>query len=74
MHTTLDLATGKRQLSISALAAISAGLELEMSALIMTVEERLTAAREIQEKSTGGAADDQEAEAGARSDHDQPAD
>ncbi len=52
------LETGRRQPSLSALAAISAGLGLEMSALIMAIEERLTATREIQEKSASGAAED----------------
>lgn len=36
------LETGKRQPSLSALAAISAGLGLPMSALVMAVEERLS--------------------------------
>lgn len=35
------LETGKRQPSLSALAAISAGLGMPMSALVMSIEERL---------------------------------
>ncbi|MGA0613161.1 helix-turn-helix domain-containing protein [Paracoccus sp. KR1-242] len=48
------LETGKRQPSLSALAAVSAGLGMEMSALVIAVEERWLTTNRHPELPTGG--------------------